>query len=35
MRDKVEITYVTPLSGAFTKPTCTKALTLSSRRKRY
>lgn len=26
MRDKVEITYVTPLSGAFTKPTCTKAL---------
>ncbi|MCA0131911.1 type III sulfide quinone reductase, selenoprotein subtype [Winogradskyella alexanderae] len=26
MRDKVEITYVTPLDGAFTKPTCTKAL---------
>ena len=26
IRDKVEITYVTPLSGAFTKPTCTKAL---------
>jgi len=26
MRDKVEITYVTPLSGAFTKPTCTTAL---------
>ena len=26
MRDKVDITYVTPLSGAFTKPTCTKAL---------
>jgi len=26
MRDKVNITYVTPLSGAFTKPTCTKAL---------
>ena len=24
MRDKVEITYVTPLSGAFTKPTATK-----------
>jgi len=27
MRDKVEITYVTPLSGAFTKPTCSTALT--------
>jgi sulfide:quinone oxidoreductase len=26
MRNKVEITYVTPLDGAFTKPTCTKAL---------
>ncbi len=26
MRDKVEITYVTPLSGAFTKPTCSKSL---------
>ena len=26
MRDKVEITYVTPLSGAFTKPTATKKL---------
>jgi len=26
MRDKVEITYVTPLSGAFTKPVATKAL---------
>jgi len=26
MRDKVEITYVTPLSGAFTKPTSTKTL---------
>lgn len=26
MRDKVDITYVTPLSGAFTKPTCTTAL---------
>ena len=26
MRDKVEITYVTPLSGAFTKPTCSSAL---------
>jgi len=26
MRDKVEITYVTPLSGAFTKPKCTEAL---------
>ena len=26
MRDKVEITYVTPLSGAFTKEKCTKAL---------
>jgi len=26
MRDKVYITYVTPLSGAFTKPTCTTAL---------
>jgi sulfide:quinone oxidoreductase len=26
MRDKVEISYVTPLSGAFTKPTCTTAL---------
>jgi sulfide:quinone oxidoreductase len=26
IRDKVEITYVTPLSGAFTKPTATKAL---------
>jgi len=26
MRDKVEITYVTPLTGAFTKPTCTTAL---------
>ncbi len=27
MRDKVDITYVTPLSGAFTKPKATKALT--------
>jgi len=26
MRDKVEITYVTPLTGAFTKPTCSTAL---------
>ena len=26
MRDKVEITYVTPLSGAFTKPKATRAL---------
>ncbi len=26
MRDKVEISYVTPLSGAFTKEKCTKAL---------
>ena len=26
MRDKVDITYVTPLSGAFTKPTATKKL---------
>ncbi|HEX6914610.1 MAG TPA: FAD/NAD(P)-binding oxidoreductase, partial [Chitinophagaceae bacterium] len=26
IRDKVEITYVTPLSGAFTKPQATKAL---------
>ena len=26
MRDKVEITYVTPLSGAFTKPMSSKAL---------
>lgn len=26
MREKVEITYVTPLSGAFTKPKCTEAL---------
>ena len=26
MRDKVEITYVTPLTGAFTKPTCSKSL---------
>jgi sulfide:quinone oxidoreductase len=26
MRDKVEITYVTPLGGAFTKPKATKAL---------
>lgn len=26
MRDKVEITYVTPLSGAFTKPKATKVL---------
>ena len=26
MRDKVDITYVTPLSGAFTKPTCSTAL---------
>jgi len=26
MRDKVEITYVTPLSGAFTKPTATEKL---------
>jgi sulfide:quinone oxidoreductase len=26
MRDKVEITYVTPLSGAFTKPKATSAL---------
>jgi sulfide:quinone oxidoreductase len=27
MRDKVEIVYVTPLDGAFTKATCSKALT--------
>ncbi|MFT5723419.1 MAG: sulfide:quinone oxidoreductase [Bacteroidia bacterium] len=27
MRDKVEITYVTPMSGAFTKPVATKELT--------
>ena len=27
IRDKVDITYVTPLSGAFTKPYCTKKLT--------
>ncbi|MDD5149517.1 MAG: FAD/NAD(P)-binding oxidoreductase [Flavobacterium sp.] len=27
MRDKVEISYVTPLSGAFTKEKCTTALT--------
>jgi sulfide:quinone oxidoreductase len=27
MRDKVEITYVTPLDSAFTKPTCSKSLT--------
>lgn len=26
MRDKVDITYVTPLDGAFTKPTCSTAL---------
>ncbi len=26
MRDKVEITYVTPLTGAFTKPTCSTSL---------
>lgn len=26
MRDKVDITYVTPMSGAFTKPTATKEL---------
>lgn len=26
IRDKVTITYVTPLDGAFTKPTCTKVL---------
>lgn len=26
MRDKVEITYVTPLSGAFTKPKATATL---------
>ncbi len=26
MRDRVEITYVTPLPGAFTKPICTKQL---------
>ncbi len=26
MRDKVDITYVTPMSGAFTKPVCTKEL---------
>lgn len=26
IRDKVEISYVTPLSGAFTKPTCSTAL---------
>ncbi|TCK64833.1 sulfide:quinone oxidoreductase [Winogradskyella wandonensis] len=26
MRDKVDITYITPLSGAFTKPKATKAL---------
>lgn len=27
IRDRVEITYVTPLDGAFTKPTCSVALT--------
>ena len=26
MRDKVDITFVTPLSGAFTKPKATAAL---------
>jgi sulfide:quinone oxidoreductase len=26
IRDKVDITYVTPLTGAFTKPTCSTAL---------
>lgn len=26
MRDKVDIIYVTPLEGAFTKPTCSRAL---------
>ena len=26
MRDKVDISYVTPLTGAFTKPTCSTAL---------
>ena len=26
MRDKVEITFVTPLSGAFTKPKATETL---------
>lgn len=26
MREKVDITYVTPLTGAFTKPTCSTAL---------
>jgi sulfide:quinone oxidoreductase len=26
LRDQVEITYVTPLDGAFTKPTCSRAL---------
>ncbi len=26
IRDKVDITYVTPLPGAFTKPTCSKTL---------
>ena len=27
IRDRVRITYVTPLDGAFTKPTCTRELT--------
>ena len=27
IRDRVEITYVTPLDGAFTKPTCNRELT--------
>ena len=27
MRDRVDITYVTPLDGAFTKPTCSRTLT--------
>ncbi len=34
MRDKVEITYVTPLSGAFTKPRATIALSELLERKR-
>ncbi len=32
MRDKVEISYVTPLSGAFTKEKCTESFRISIKR---
>jgi sulfide:quinone oxidoreductase len=35
MRDKVEITYVTPLSGAFTKAKSYRNTGIPAQRKKY